>query len=212
MQRLVFVILGLIFAGVVGFSIAESRKAPPPEHGGETKDRLSEAQRQRLTERPMDLVERGDLAAGRAQFERDDAMLARKGERSITVGDMLTAFGVGLWREEHQAEAVSYFRRAVAAYRKALDPDDPELALALHTLADSIYDNPRTPRADAPPPEVLEAMREALRIRRASLGPKNAETAVTYVRLGRLYGHPALTQGDTTRIEAAARQVNGEID
>jgi hypothetical protein len=207
MQRLVFVILGVIFAGAIAYSVLESRKAPPPEHGGTTNERLSDVEMERLAERPMDLVERGDLAGGKRQFELEFAsILKRKGERSLTPGDMLTAFGLGLRREEHDTEAIPYFRRAVAAYRTAVGPNDPELALALHTLADSIYDNPRDPQTAPPPDEVMAAMNEALRIRRASLGPNNAETAITYVRLGRLNGHPALTAGDEVRVDAAARQ------
>lgn len=211
MQRLVFVILGVIFAGAIAYSVMQSGKAPPPEHGGTTADRLSERQRSRLVERPMDLVERGELAAGQQQFEREyAAMLERKGEQSITLGDMLIAFGVGLWREEHEAEAVPYLRRAVDAYRKAVGPDDPEIALALNSVADAVYNDWDKPAG--PPPEALEAMRETLRIRRASLGPKNAETAVTYVRLGRLNGHPAMTKGDPGRIEAAAAQARHGLD
>lgn len=210
MQRLVFVILGVIFAGAIAYSVMQSGKAPPPEHGGTTADRISERQRARLVERPMELVERGELAAGQKEFEREyAAMLAKKGEQSITLGDMLTAFGVGLWREDHEAEAVPYFRRAVAAYRKAVGPDDPEVALALNSMADSIYD---WDEPTAPPPEVMEAMRETLRIRRASLGPKNAETAVTYVRLGRLNGHPEVAKGDPARVEAAAAQARHGLE
>lgn len=207
MLRLAFAFVAVVLVGAFAWNAVESRKAPPPEHGGQTSERLSDVQLGRLVERPMDLVEHGDLAEAQRQFEREyAAILARKGERSLSPGDMLTAFGLGLLREEHDAEAVPYFRRAVAAYRRAVGPNDPELALALHTLADAIYGQPRDPQAEPPPPEALDAMEEALRIRRASLGPHDAETAATYVRLGRLYGHPALTGGDAARVEAAARQ------
>jgi len=207
MQRLVFVILGLIFAGTIAFSVAESRKAPPPEHGGTTEDRLSEVEERRLVERPMALVNRGDVAGGQRQFEREyTAMAERKGQRSITLGDMLTSFGVGLWMEDYHAEAVPYFRRAVAAYRISA-PDEPDLALALNTLADAVYIDDDLP----PPTEALAAMREALKIRRATLGPHNAETAVSYVRVGKLNGHPVNTEGVEARVEAAAQQVRHGI-
>lgn len=203
MQRLVFVILGLILAGTIAFSVVDSRKGPPAAHGGQTSDRLTDAMKRRLVERPMTFVKRGDLAGGQRQFEVEYAtMLERKGERSITPGDMLTAFGVGLWVEDHQVEAVPYFRRAVAAYRIST-PDSPDVALALNTVADAVYTDDNAP----PPAEALAAMREALKIRRATLGLHDGETAVTYVRLGKLNGHPVNTEGVEARVEAAAQQV-----
>jgi hypothetical protein len=68
----------------------------------------------------------------------------------------------------------------VALYRGAFGPASPEVAVALHTFADvelKLHDERVTPAARA-------ALEEAIRIRRAALGPDNPETLAAEERLG----------------------------
>ena len=164
---------------------------------------------QALVAKPMASVAKGDVPRG----ERDFAALltsieTKHGPRSLEAADALTAFGVQLYLAEHYDLAQAYFRRAVEAYRAARGPDDPEVAVALHDYINVVLN--RAP--DEEPPGLIAEIEEALRIRRHALGLDNAETAVTYVLLGRVKGFRANTAGDPVRIEEAAGLIRFGID
>jgi hypothetical protein len=196
MQRLVFVLIGLVLAGVVVITVLDADKPPPPEHGGQTSQRLSAGRMAHMVAGPMKLVEKGDLAGGARLFEADLVRARAKG--GLKAADLLTAYGVQLRVADHEKDSIPYFRRAVDAYRAAA-PESAELALALSDYAKVLVaDSP-----DNPSPAALPALREALRIREKTLGRGNAETAVSYVRLGELEGLPVYTQRDPARIAAA---------
>lgn len=199
LQRIVFVLVGLVLAGAIGVAVFDSTRAPPPERGGRTADRLSQRAMARMVETPMERVAAGRMDQARKAFEADLAKAEAKG--GLRPGDMLTAFAMRLAYAEREREAVPYFERAVAAYRKAA-PGSPELAVALLNYAWGL-----SKASDVAPAAADSALAEALRIREARLGRGNAETAEAYVRLGELKGRPSRTSGDPARIEAAAELV-----
>jgi hypothetical protein len=152
----------------------------------ETKSRLTNAAMEQLVEDPIAVAREGGLAAGEEAFERLRERTERQyGSGSVQVADLREAFGVELyvaWEEMDDraflAASREHLRAAVPAYRRAFGADDPEVAVALHTFADveiKLHDGP-TPEAEA-------ALREALRIRRDSLGWWNRETRATEERL-----------------------------
>lgn len=159
--------------------------APPPE----TKDRLTSEAMEQMVAGPMAVVRKDGLASGRARFEQLlAAKEARYGRDSVQVADLITAFGVELYLDEMTTEdpaelqaSRDYLRDAIPRYRKAFGPNSPEVAVALHSFADadiSLHGKRLTPEAEA-------ALREALRIRRAALGPDDRETRATEDRLAR---------------------------
>ena len=188
---------------------AVSAPTLPASQGGETKDRLDDATMQVLVGRPMAWVTKGDLARGEREFASLLARIERRrGPHSLDVADALSAFGVLLYRADHEKQAMVYLRRAVEAYRAALGPDDPEVAVALHDYVNVVLNM----APDEEPPGLIEEIEEALRIRRHALGLDNAETAVTYVLLGRVRGFRANTARDPVRIEEAASLIRTGID
>lgn len=204
MQRLVFALIGLVLAGAIAVTVMDAGKAPPPEHGGETSDRLSSALMEHMVAGPMKLVVKKDMAGAAKLFEADLARARAKG--GLHAADMLFAYGVQLRGAEHDKDSLPYFRRAVDAYRAA-SPGSAELALALADYGRVLLaDSPDNPSADA-----LPALREALKIREAVLGPRNAETAVAYVRLGEMEGLPVYTARDPARVAAAAARIRTGI-
>ncbi|HEX7943170.1 MAG TPA: hypothetical protein VF495_00810, partial [Phenylobacterium sp.] len=153
---------------------------------------------------PMKLVAKKDLAGAAKLFEADLARAKAKG--GLHAADLLFAYGVQLRAADYDKAAIPYFGRAVDAYRAAA-PGSAELALALADYGRVLLaDSP-----DNPSPQALPALREALKIREAVLGPRNAETAVAYVRLGELEGLPVYTARDPARIAAAAEHIRTGI-
>ncbi|HEV2079165.1 MAG TPA: tetratricopeptide repeat protein [Allosphingosinicella sp.] len=158
----------------------------PPE----TKDRLSPEALERLVEEPIAELRANGLRAGQAKFEQVRRVTeAQHGSASIRVADLLTAFGVQLYMEYVGSEdravlqaSREYLQAAIPAYRASFGADHPEVAVALHSFADVevvVSNNRLTPQAEA-------ALEEALRIRRAALGPQNHETLATEERLASL--------------------------
>jgi tetratricopeptide (TPR) repeat protein len=204
MRQFIFLLVGLVLAGAIAVTVVDFDNAPPPEHGGETADRLSDARMAHMVAGPMKLVAKKDMAGAAKLFEADLAAARAKG--GLHPGDLLFAYGVQLRVAEHEKASIPYFRRAVDAYRAAA-PGSPELALALADYGRVLLaDSP-----DAPSPEALPALREALKIREAALGRRNAETAVAYVRLGELEGLPVYTARDPARVAAAAERIRTGI-
>jgi hypothetical protein len=144
-----------------------------------------------MVERPIAMVHDQGLSSGEEAFEKLlGAYVDRYGADSVQVADLLTAFGVGLFSQgfddDNRAESdasLKYLREAVPHYRKAFGPEHPEVAVALHSLADAEISlkGRLTPAAEA-------ALTEALQIRRAALGPNDPETRATARRLARASG------------------------
>lgn len=157
--------------------------APP-----ETQDRVPAEEIERLVARPMAKVEDGDLAGGIAVFEemlRDTR--AARGEQSAEVADLLIAFGVGLYMEHNTTDdpavaeaSLKYMRESVDAYRAAFGPIHPEVALAINSYADAIYQ--AAPDGEVPP-EVISLLKDSLRIRLATLGKDNVESRANMAKL-----------------------------
>jgi tetratricopeptide (TPR) repeat protein len=178
----------------------------PPE---ETKDRLNLDAFKLLLASPLAAATAGDTATA----DREMTVIladtdAKAGPHSLRHADILSAFGVELYKADHENAALPYLERAVDAYRQALGPDSPEVAVALHDVANLRLDL----QPDAAPPELIATVREALRIRRLKLGENNAETAVTYVLLGRILGFPQATKDDSASVDEAALQVRQGLD
>jgi tetratricopeptide (TPR) repeat protein len=179
----------------------------------ETKNRLSFERMERMVSVPLAIIRRGDVAGGERSFEALHRNVVRRhGATSVEAADLLMAFGAvihtdGRYGSEStapnaalQARSLLYVRRAVAAYRATFGPDHPEVALALHSLADIVTElSPDDPSAEAD-----AAFEEALRIRRAALGPSNAETLAALGRLADVRSLPSRTRRDPARIAAAA--------
>ncbi len=139
---------------------------------------------------PISVAQQKGLAAGQHVF---DELLTetrkRSGANSVAVADLLTSFGVELYiddpnppNDDYFNASLRYLKEAIPAYRNAFGHDDPEVALALNSYADLLRQ--RSPQN--PPAEVQALLEQALQIRMKSLGPKNAETRSTLVRLARL--------------------------
>jgi hypothetical protein len=159
--------------------------------------------RERL-EGPLDLAQAGQLEAANREFERLLAVEAQKyGRNSLQVADLTSGYGIFLYDSGHEKSSMAYARRAVEAYRRAAGTAHPEVAVALHDLSLILLEiEPETGS-----PELVTAASEALQIRRSALGPNDAETAVTYILVGRVTGFPNVTRGDPERIEQAASLV-----
>lgn len=206
LRRLAFA-LALSLLAVAG---PVASQAPPEVTAGEvhyTKDRLTQEHMEELVAPAMALVRAGDLAAGRREFDRlMVAAMRRYGRGSVEVADLLTAFGVLVYDDGRNAEndetrraSIPYLRRSVAAYRAAFGPRHPEVAVALHSLADvEIELDP-----DNPPASAEALLEEAYAIRLRALGPTNAETLDVRLRLAGIRSVPSRTRGDPGRIAAA---------
>lgn len=197
----------VVAVGLAPLASAAPPVAPSPLDGGETKDRLGPDALHALVREPAKSVAAGDLAAAERKLEKLVARLrARHGAEAIIVADTFSAFAVALYETDNRQQSLTYFHRAADAYRAALGPDHPEVAVALHDIANvQLQIAP-----DAAPPELISLVEEALRIRRNSLGLNNAETAVTYVLLGRLKGIAA--GGDPPLVEEAVALVRFGIE
>ncbi|HEY1607264.1 MAG TPA: tetratricopeptide repeat protein [Allosphingosinicella sp.] len=184
MQRLAF---------AAGLALVAAALAGCQKHIPETKDRLTPMAMEQMVEEPIAAVRNQGLASGQAKFEQ--LLVAdeqRYGRDSVQVADLLTAFGVELYslgfENDNQADSqasLNYLREAIPHYRKAFGPEHPEVAVALHSFADAdinLNGGRLTPQAEG-------ALEEALRIRRAALGPDNPETRATEARLARARKH-----------------------
>lgn len=204
MQRLVFVLIALVLAGAIAVTAMDSGKAPPPEHGGRTGDRISQAQMAKMVAGPVKLIEKKDFAGAARLFEADLKTAQAKG--GVRVGDLLDAYGTQLQVADRDKEALPYYVRAIAAYRVA-DPGGPILANELAGYGVVLYQlDPKSP-----PPVALASLREALAIRERVLGRRNAETAMNYAHLGMVQGSPTFTGRDPARVAAAASLIRTGI-
>ncbi|MFN3945004.1 MAG: tetratricopeptide repeat protein [Allosphingosinicella sp.] len=163
-----------------------------PERPPETKDRLPPEMMERLVAEPIAAVRAHGIDAGRADFARLlSAEEARSGAASVEAADLHMSFGIGLFllrtEEELDGRALllasrDYVHASIDLYRAAFGPGHPEVAVALHSFADieaEIHGQRLTPAAEA-------ALREAVRIRRATLGARHAETRGAVRRLASL--------------------------
>jgi hypothetical protein len=153
----------------------------------ETKDRFPPEAMARMVEGPMSAVRKHGLAEGEAAFER---LLAVEGSNRVRIADLHMAYGVELYNERIRKDdpvllkaSRDRIRASIPLYRAAFGSTHPEVALALNSFADVEIElnGEDSPQAEA-------ALREALRIRRATLGDVNAETLATEKRLESIHG------------------------
>lgn len=162
--------------------------SPPPPR--ETKDRISAEALAEMVREPVDLVEAGRRAEADAAFRKLLAEAETHGKAgAIRAADLLTAYGIELYKEGDADEggdtrraAIPWLRKAVAATRSAWGPNHPETALALQNLADVLAKI----SPDSPGAEAEQALREAYRIRVQALGAGNGETLYTAETLANL--------------------------
>lgn len=170
-----------------------------------TSARLTQERMERLVARPLRRIERGDIAGAERAFERLLARVnARSGATSVEAGDHLVAMGVLLFTRGGSPAArrrgIFYMRRAAGIYAEALGPDHPEVGLTFADIGQALL----ALQPDKLSAEAEAALEQAWRIRRASLGPGNVETASSLATLARVRGLPSRTLGDRRRIEASA--------
>lgn len=154
-----------------------------------SKGRLTPEAIQQTVEGPIAVVRQKSLTDGIKAFnELRVAKEARYGKGSAQVADLFEAFGVQLFSvgfEDGQQAAlpvsVDYLREAIPRYREAFGPKHPEVAVALHSLADAetqLNGGQATREAQA-------ALEEAVQIRRIALGTGDAETVAAETALAR---------------------------
>ncbi len=124
------------------------------------------------------LAARGESAAARVQLEKAlELHLGALGEGSLSVGNDLSLLASVEFVEGREREAIDRLRRAVAAYRASAEPEHPQAARAMNTLATWLV----------PYNELEEAavlLREALAIERKIFGAGHLELADTVRSLG----------------------------
>jgi hypothetical protein len=157
----------------------------------ETKDRFPPEAMARMVAGPMSAVRKHGLARGDAAFERLVAgEKVRDGSNRVRMADLHMAYGVELyneWTAKNDPALLKASRDRIRAsiplYRAAFGSTHPEVALALNSFADAeiALNGDKSPQAEA-------ALRESLRIRRATLGASNAETLAVEARLEGLHG------------------------
>lgn len=196
----------------VWVSAASARAEPPapePERAPPvlpyTSSRLDHEAMRRLLESLMPAIESGDIDEAERRFARLlTSQTDRHGRVSVAGADLQAAFGVTVFNTAREPErrrrGIAYLRRAAEAYAAHFGRDHPEVALTLSDVGVAHV----TLAPDDPPPAADEAIEEAYRIRRSTLGPQNVETASSLARLAQLRGLPARTRGDAASIEASA--------
>jgi hypothetical protein len=197
-------LLAVLAAAIACSPPSEPPPGPPPD----TASRLGRADMEALAANALSVVPTGDLALSEKVLERSLASVrAEHGPNSVEEADLLMSYAVLLFNDAHnrdderlQRAALPWLERAVPAYRAAFGADHPEVALALHSLADVlVLLNGKAPTEDA-----LAALREAIAIRTRALGPSNPETLAGRARLASLEAHPSRIAGDAARLNAAA--------
>jgi len=185
---------------------------PPDEAASEpaptnyTKDRLTSERMAELVAAPMKLVRRGDLDGATASFAVIKARTAaEKGSNSLELADLLTSFGVGLYLyglesedDRYRLASLPYLREAIDAYKAALGPRHPEVAVAQDSYADAVVET----KAPVPPDQIEAMLLDALAIRLATLGEANSETRDALADLGDHYASRAKAAGDRNAVEA----------
>lgn len=210
---------GILVAVAVAVLLAASAlvmtyQAPPPPIT-ETKDRMPPEAMATLVAPAMAAVREGDLKQAEWLFQRQiEAVRTTQGMNSLKEADLLTAFGIGVLSFGQETEdsklqhaSLPYLRRAVPAMRAAFGDVHPEVALALHSLADAEV----LLAEDNPPRSADSSLVEAHRIRVATLGRHDLETVATLAALGRLKGLPGRVNGDPARLAQAAKLMGQAI-
>ena len=180
-QNVVAAALALL--GPAGGCIAGEAEFQQPPDPPETKYRLPPEMMTEMVAEPMAALRAGGVAAGREAFEQlRRTAAARYGPESVRIADLHMAFGVELYMRSMITEdqellraSRDYLHASIPAYRATFGTTHPDVALALNSYADveiKLHGDRVTPQAEA-------ALREALRIRLATLGPKNIETLAT---------------------------------
>jgi hypothetical protein len=196
------------FRSLPALVIAASLAAAPAARGSQgpyTSSRLTPELIERLLPGPIELIEAGDIVGAEQSFERQLAQAVQQyGPGSVAAGDLLAAFGLTLFHATHdpviRRRAIVYLRRSADAYTAALGRNHPEVGLAMADVGQALL----TLTPEGPAPEAEAALEDAWRIRQASLGPRNVETASSLSSLARVRGLPSHTRGERARIEASA--------
>ena len=177
----------------------------PAEQPPYTSARLTHERMEQLVAGPLRLIERGEIEAAERAFARLIARVAREhGPASLDVADHIVAFGMMLFERSGnpavRSRGIDYLRRGADAYAATFGRNHPEVALTLSDVGNAWL----VLRPDDPPAEAEAALEESWRIRAATLGWTNVETASALVTLARVRGLPSRTQRDLGRIEASA--------
>lgn len=204
----ILLVVAVLLAAATLVVTREPPAPPPAPLITETKDRMPPEAMAALVAPAMTAVRDGDLKQAEWLFQRQiEAVRTTRGPNSLREADLLTAFGIGLFTAGQETDdktlqeaSLPYIRRAVPAMRAAFGDIHPEVALALHSLADA----ETVLSEDNPPPSTDTALVEAHRIRVATLGRDNLETVATLAGLGRVKGLPARVNGDPDRLAQAA--------
>lgn len=171
-------------------------------------DRLADAV-EKLTG-PANSIYAGDLVSGESQFGALLAEMRHKhGETSIKAADLIYMFSLIVSiaaimsaDERLKGMEISYGAAAVAAYRAASGPTSLDVAEAIQsqasTLAKSDLNNP--------PVASDELLKEALQMRRQTLGANDPGARQIMSLLANRNGLPARTGRDPNRIAAVAAE------
>ncbi|HEY0012720.1 MAG TPA: hypothetical protein VGB79_07685 [Allosphingosinicella sp.] len=201
--------LALLLAAFASVACAAPASAQPelprrPEVERTDYDRLLA-----LIRGPVGLLDRGDLAGAEAAFAAQLARHAgRTGRAAIGYSDRLMAMGLALYIRdgstprpaEMRRRSLDYFRRAVQASRTAFGPDDPEVALAIGTLAEAALEV----APDDPPAGLETLLADAHRIFAAAYGSNDIAPARMLLHRAQVLGAPSRTRGDPAAVAAAA--------
>jgi tetratricopeptide (TPR) repeat protein len=173
-----------------------------------TKDRLGESAMRALVGTPVAEYKAGDKAKAVREFEAYLAARRRTdGPNSQSAADALSAFGVLLYTEGFEKDALPYLRRAVDAARAHYAPLDPELAVVLSDYSAASYGV----YSDDAPYDADTAAEEALHIRLRTFGVNNEETRDDLIVLKR-WGTVARTHKDSVRVGAVGALYDEAID
>lgn len=191
-------------AQVVAMPAEGAASEPAPTNY--TKDRLTSERMQELAAPPMKLARRGDIDGATASFARVKARTAaERGGNSLELADLLTSFGIGLYLyglesddDRYRMASLPYLHEAIEAYKAALGPRHPEVAVAQYSYADAVQET----KAPVPPGQIEAILLDALDIRVATLGEANSETRDTMAGLGDHYASRAKASGDRNALEA----------
>jgi tetratricopeptide (TPR) repeat protein len=215
-------VLAVVAAAMVagrepGPQSVSSRPAGRPTSQHETKDRISAEALAEMVRGPADRLAAGRRAEADAAFGKLLAEAQARGRAgSVRSADLLTAYGLELYKQGDADEggdtrraAIPWLRQAVSATRIAWGPNHPETALALQNLADVII----ATSPNSPGPEAEQALREAYRIRLKALGAGNGETLYGAKRLADvLSAGPDAANVDPGRAAEATRLYRAVID
>jgi hypothetical protein len=172
--------------------MAAALVAAAPKDAPAPAERLDAAAMEKLVADEMRLVDHGFRGEAEQSLE---ARIAASTDK-LAAADLIEAYGFELYTRAGASEdkpalesARQYLRRAVAAYQRVLDDDDPGLATALVYYADA----ERALRPVDPDEAADAAYAQAYRIRKARYGASAPITLRTQVEIDELKALPSRT-------------------